>query len=94
MDSPLARAISKAQEAAIDEEYFCLAIRPKVANWLYFRFCYATGELKELSVSDFLAFKEKQAQGNIQQPVLEFDLQPFERNFPKMNQSSFYWPWC
>jgi sucrose synthase len=86
-DSPLGKALRKAQEAAIDEACLCIAIRPKVAQWLYLRFCFATRELKEISVSDFLAFKEKLVQGNIQQPVLEFDLQPFERDFPKMNQS-------
>ncbi|MCP4337967.1 MAG: sucrose synthase [Desulfobulbaceae bacterium] len=85
--SPLGKALFKAQEAAIDEECLCLAIRPKVAQWLYVSFCYTTRALRQISVSDFLAFKEKLAQGNIQQPVLEFDLQPFERDFPKMNQS-------
>jgi sucrose synthase len=85
--SPLAKALSKAQEAAIDEKHLCLAIRPKVASWHYLNFCYATRELREISVSDFLAFKEKLVQGNTQQPVFEFDLQPFERDFPKMNQA-------
>ncbi len=86
-NSPLAKALSKAQESAIDEECLCLAIRPKVANWLYLRFCYTTRELQEITVSEFLAFKEKLVQGNIQQPVLEFDLKPFERDFPKMMQA-------
>lgn len=86
-DSPLGQALRKAQEAAIDEVYLCIAIRPKVAQWHYLRFCFATRELREISVSDFLAFKEKQVQDNMQQPVLEFDLKPFERDFPKMNQS-------
>ena len=86
-NSPLGQALRKAQEAAIDEVCLCIAIRPKVAQWHYLRFCFETRELKEISVSDFLAFKEKQVQGNEQQPVLEFDLQPFERDFPKMNQS-------
>ena len=86
-DSPLGKALSKAQEAAMDNQYLCLAIRPKVAHWHYLRFCFETRELKETSVSSFLAFKENQIENNIQQHVLEFDLQPFERDFPKMNQS-------
>ena len=85
--SPLGGALFKTQEAAIDEDCLCMAIRPKVAQWLYLRFCFTTRELKEISASEFLAFKEKLVQSNIQQPVLEFDLQPFERDFPKMNQS-------
>ncbi len=87
VNSPLGKALLKTQEAAINEEWFCLAIRPKVAQWHYLCFSFTTRELKEIYVADFLAFKEKLVQGNIQQPVLEFDLQPFERDFPKMNQS-------
>jgi len=85
--SPLGQALHKAQEAAIDESYLCLAIRPKVAQWHYLRYCFTTKELREITVAAFLAFKEKLVQGNVQQPVLEFDLKPFERDFPKMNQS-------
>ncbi len=85
--SPLGRALSKAQEAAVDGDFFYIAIRPKVAHWNYLRYCFATRELKEISVSNFLAFKEKLVMGNLQQPILEFDLEPFERDFPKMNQS-------
>ncbi len=86
-NSPLGKAFSKAQEAAIDEDFFCLAIRPKVAHWNYLRYCFATRKLGEMSVTSFLAFKEKMVQGDIEQHVLEFDLQPFERDFPKMSQS-------
>ena len=86
-DSPLAKALGKTQEAAMDDECLYLAIRPKVAQWNYVRYCFTTRELKEISVANFLAFKERQVQGNIQQPILEFDLQPFERDFPKMLQS-------
>ncbi len=86
-ESPLAKALGKTQEAAMDNDCLCLAIRPKVAQWNYARYCFTTKEFKEISVADFLAFKEKIVQGNTAQPVLEFDLQPFERDFPKMNQS-------
>lgn len=85
--SPLAKALSKTQEGAMDDTCLCLAIRPKVAQWHYVRFCFTTRELTEISIADFLAFKEQIIQGNIAQPVLEFDLQPFERDFPKMHQS-------
>ena len=87
LDSPLSAALRNTQEAAMDEACLCLAIRPKVAQWNYVRYCFTTGELTEISIAYFLAFKEKLVQGNNQQPVLEFDLQPFERDFPKMHQS-------
>ena len=87
-DSPLAKALGKTQEAAMDDDCLCLAIRPKVAQWNYVCFCFTTREIKEISVADFLAFKEKLVQGNIAQPVLEFDLQPFERDFPEISSAS------
>lgn len=86
-DTPLGTALFKAQEAVMDQNSFCLAVRPKVAHWHYLRYTFATRELQEIGAADFLAFKERMVQGNVQEPVLEFDLQPFERNFPKMNQS-------
>ncbi|SHO50909.1 sucrose synthase [Desulfopila aestuarii] len=85
--SPLGRVIAKAQEAAIDHDRLAMAIRPKVAQWHYFSYSYNEGKLEEMAVAEFLAFKEKQVQNDLQQPVLEFDLGPFERDFPKMTQS-------
>lgn len=85
--TPLGEAIAKAQEAAIDEQWLCMAIRPKVARWHYLRYNFATRELLEIGAADFLAFKEKIVMGDALGPVLEFDLQPFERDFPKMTQT-------
>ncbi|OGR18646.1 MAG: sucrose synthase [Desulfobacterales bacterium GWB2_56_26] len=84
--SVLGEALAKSQEAVIDEERLCLAIRPKVARWHYLRYTFANKEVAEIGVADFLAFKEKIALGAPPGPVLEFDLQPFERDFPKMTQ--------
>ncbi len=87
LESPLGRALFKAQEAAIDPECLALAIRPKVAQWLYVAFSYTEETLAEMQAAEFLAFKERLVQNDEQQPVLEFDLGPFERDFPKMNQT-------
>lgn len=87
IESPLGEALAKAQEAAMDQERLAVAIRPKVAQWHYLAYSYDDGVLLEMTVAEFLAFKERQVQQDKEQPVLEFDLGPFERDFPKMTQS-------
>ncbi len=86
-DSPLSEALSKTQEAAIGDGWFCFAIRPKVATWLYLRYNYSQKIIEEIEVAAFLSFKEYLVEGGKQHPVLEFDLGPFERDFPKMTQT-------
>jgi len=58
-DTPLGTALFKAQEAVMDQNSFCLAVRPKVAHWHYLRYTFATRELQEIGAADFLAFKER-----------------------------------
>lgn len=87
IDSPLGKALSKTQEAAVGHDWLYLSIRPKVAQWLYLRYSYSALTIEEVDVAEFLAFKEQLAQGSVQEHVLEFDLRPFERDFPKMTQT-------
>lgn len=87
LESPLALALARAQEVAVDGEWLYMAIRPRVAHWHYLRFCYATEEISAVDVAEFLSFKEQLIQGNHTEQILEFDLAPFERDFPKMTQS-------
>lgn len=84
--SVLGEALARSQEAVIDGRRLCLAIRPKVARWHYLQYDYSTRGVAEIGVTDFLAFKEELVLGAPPGPVLEFDLQPFERDFPKMTQ--------
>lgn len=87
LHSPLSYALSKAQEAAIGSDALVMSIRPKVAQWHYLRYRFEEKVVEEVGVTEFLAFKEKLVQGYVQDPVFEFDLKPFERDFPKMTQS-------
>jgi len=87
LETPFAVALSKAQEVSLDGEWLYMAIRPRVARWHYLRFRYEDGEITEVDVAEFLAFKEKLIQGRDVEQILEFDLTPFERDFPKMTQS-------
>jgi len=85
--SPLANALKKTQEAAVADPWLYLRIRPWVAQWHYVRYHFETMFFEEISVSEFLAFKENLVNDEKDARILEIDLTPFERDFPKMNQT-------
>jgi len=87
LDSSLALALKKAQEAIATQSWFYFNIRPQVAKWYYLRYHFETQSFEEISVADFLCFKEGLVTGKENDPILEIDLAPFERTFPKMNQA-------
>lgn len=90
--SPLAEVIELAQEAVLEAPWFYLAVRPNVARWQYLRFHTEAMRCEEVSVSEFLAFKERQVNGHSgahgEQPwTLEVDMEPFNRSFLKLQES-------
>ncbi len=88
LESPLSEIINKSQEAALSDQFFYLLIRPHVAQWKYIRYSYADGEAVEVNSAEFLHFKEQLVSHDKRNHrTLEIDLGPFERNFPKMNQT-------
>ncbi|NIV29444.1 MAG: sucrose synthase, partial [Anaerolineae bacterium] len=88
-DSELARTISLAQEAVLETPWIYLAVRPRVARWQFLRFHVESMEQELVSASEFLAFKERQIDGHdhTRQWALEVDLGPFNREFPKLQES-------
>lgn len=86
LSSPLGKALRKAQEALQTNTLFYVVIRPRVAAWLYLRYNFTTATLEEIGGSDFLLAKEAFVTGREDNFLLEIDLAPFERDFPKMNQ--------
>jgi len=87
LHSPLAQALKKCQEAAVDEPWLYIDVRPGVARWHYLRYHFETMTFEEVSASEFLAFKERLVNGHSQEAILEIDFSPFERDFPKMTQT-------
>lgn len=88
LDSPLAIALKKSQEAALDNHYLYLDVRPRVAHWIYLRYHFETMVFEQVSTKAFLEFKEIiVSPGTENLPTLEIDFNPFERDFPKMNQT-------
>ena len=87
--SPLARLARTAQEAAVESPWIYFALRPYVARWKYLRIHIDDMRVESISVIEFLRFKEKLAQGYQEHDewLLEFDIGPFNREFPRLRES-------
>ena len=88
--SGLARVIHSTQEAVIVAPWIYLAARPQLARWSYLRVHLDTLEAGEVPVSVFLAFKEGpvlRANGRDGAWTLEFDIEPFNREFRRMQET-------
>jgi sucrose synthase len=88
-DSPLAKLINSCQEAALDTSWIYLALRPRIASWMFIRIHLETLQTEIIKVNDFLRFKERLAAGTSEDDwVLEFDLEPFKREFYKLVEAN------
>ncbi|TNF38273.1 MAG: sucrose synthase, partial [Gammaproteobacteria bacterium] len=88
IESPLAETIHYAQEAIVTSPWIYLSIRPRIARWHYIRFHIDEMTMQEISVAEFLAFKEHHVQKNHHARwMLELDMSPFNREFPKLKES-------
>lgn len=87
-DSPLARIVAWAQEAALDDACLYLALRTRVARWSYLRI-QAEGMVAEpIEVGEFLQFKERLARpAPADDWRLVVDLEPFGRGFPRLQEA-------
>jgi sucrose synthase len=89
-DTPLAEVIHSSQEAALDANWFCFAVRRRIGRWFYVRIHLETMDAEQISVSEFLRFKEQLADQGKTTPdewMLEVDLQPFSREFKKPSEA-------
>lgn len=88
-DSPLFRLIESAQEAAVESPWIYLAVRPYIARWKYYRIHAESLQMQVVDISEFLAFKERLVNGTKHHDgwTLEFDIEPFSREFPKLRES-------
>lgn len=86
-DSPLAESMAQCEEAALNGDWVYLALRLGVARWVYLRIHLDTMVVNRVPVAEFLAFKERLASSRPDgQWVLEIDLAPFSREFPKLQE--------
>ena len=86
--SPIQFLFHHAEEAAIDRPWIYLSIRLGVADWMYLRFHTDKADSDVINVRQFLKFKERIIETNQHDNswVLELDLRPFERGFPKLRE--------
>ncbi len=82
--------MSCAQEAACDQSWVCIALRPEIGRWHYLRCSTQDMEAEEIPVNEYLYFKEqllkKETDSQFDDWPLEIDLGPFDRDVPKMRQ--------
>ncbi len=77
------------QEAVIQSPWISFAYRPRIGVWIYIRFHMESMHCDEMSASEFLHIKERlvNPQAGADDWVLEIDLQPFNREFPKLKEA-------
>jgi len=88
LDSPLADTIRITQEAAVGSPWIYYVTRRYVARSRHFRIHTETLHMESVTVSEYLQFKEHLVNGGSVDPwALEFDIGPFNRDFPKLQET-------
>ena len=87
--SALVKLLHHAQEAAVLPPFVYVAARMDIANWVHFQFDADEVLCREVDVHEFLAAKERIVEPKQDERawVLELDLSPFERGFPRMKEA-------
>jgi sucrose synthase len=84
----LQHLIGTAQEAVLESPWVYFALRPRVGRWEYLRVHLDRMHYESVPVEQFLLFKEQRVKGGHgEEWVLELDLGPFNREFPRMHES-------
>jgi sucrose synthase len=76
------------QEAAIDETWLYVALRSRVAHWIYLRVHRESLDVAPAPLEEFLRFREKLVIGGGDDWLLEIDMGPFAREMYPLQESS------
>ncbi|XP_059440363.1 sucrose synthase 2 [Corylus avellana] len=88
-DGPFSEVLKSAQEAIVLPPFVVIAVRPRPGVWEYVRVNVHELSVEQLTVSEYLSFKEALADGpSNDRYVLELDFEPFNASFPRPNRSS------
>ncbi|KAK4418110.1 Sucrose synthase 2 [Sesamum alatum] len=88
-DGPFNEVLQSAQEAIVLPPFVAIAIRPRPGVWEFVRVNVYELCVEELTVSEYLRFKEELVDGRSDDRfVLELDFEPFNASFPRPNRSS------
>jgi sucrose synthase len=87
--TPVERMLQATQEAVVDAGWLYFALRIRVGRWGYLRLNSDLMSVDEIPVSEFLYVKERLINGqqDAMDRILEIDLEPFLRGFPKMQET-------
>ncbi|MED6112947.1 Sucrose synthase 2 [Stylosanthes scabra] len=89
-DSPFVKLLQSAKEAIVLPPFISIATRPSPGVWEYVRVDAFELNLDNLTVAEYLQFKEELLDGQfVGKYVLELDFEPFNASFPKPTRSSF-----
>jgi len=84
----LQKLIATAQEAVIESPWVYFALRTRIGRWEYLRIHHEQMHYEDIPVEQFLLFKEWQvAHHQSEDWVLELDLGPFNREFPRLHEA-------
>ncbi|XP_024356635.1 sucrose synthase 3 [Physcomitrium patens] len=89
-DTAIGKLLQNCQEAMVSPPWVGFAVRPRPGIWEYVRINVEELIVEELSVSEYLGFKEQLSLGSdsIDLYVLELDFEPFNAHFPRMTRPS------
>ncbi|CAL9133379.1 hypothetical protein MUK42_16606 [Musa troglodytarum] len=88
-EGPFSEVLRSAQEAIVLPPFVAIAIRPRPGVWEYVRVNVYELSVEQLSVSEYLQFKEELVDGRPDDRyMLELDFEPFNASFPRPNRSS------
>ncbi|CAM8965480.1 unnamed protein product [Rhodiola kirilowii] len=88
-DGPFGEVLKSAQATIVIPPFVALAVRPRPGVWDYVRVNVYDLSVEELTVSEYLKFKEELVDGRSDDPfVLELDFEPFNASFPRPTRSS------
>ncbi|WOG83819.1 hypothetical protein DCAR_0102997 [Daucus carota subsp. sativus] len=88
-DGPFGQVIKSTQEAIVLPPFVAMAVRPRPGVWEYVRVNVSELSIEQLTVAEYLRFKEELASGEVNTPyMLELDLEPFNASLPRATRSS------
>ena len=86
--TPLHEFVYHLQEGIFNQPWAYFALRERIAQWRYLRIHLEHMVAEEISIGEFLRFKETQVRpSENEESVLEIDFGPFGRNFPRLKEA-------
>jgi len=88
-NTPIEKFVFNTQVAVLESPWVYLFVRDGIANSMYYKFHLDNVSIDEVSITEYLNFQERiiNSQTESNPWMLEIDLTPFNRGFPKMKET-------